>query len=113
MDIAEKKVGNINVLSLAGRLDAFNAIELEKKLNALIEAGQYNYVIDLAKLEYISSSGLRVFLASLKRVKKERGDIKLAGMQSFITEVFNISGFSQLFSIFESQEAAVNAFNQA
>ncbi len=113
MDIAEKKNGNINVLSLTGRLDAYNATELEKKLNALIEAGQYNLVIDLEKLEYISSSGLRVFLATLKRVKKEQGDIKLAGMQSFIAEVFNISGFSQLFSIFDSQEAAVNAFNQA
>ncbi|MHB8084907.1 MAG: STAS domain-containing protein [Dehalococcoidia bacterium] len=112
MDISEKKIGNVNVLGLSGRLDAYNATELEKKLNALIDSGQYNLVIDLENLEYISSSGLRVFLATLKKTRKEQGDVKLACMQSFIAEVFNISGFTQLFSISDSQEAAVNGFNQ-
>jgi len=113
MEIVEKKQGNVNILSLSGRLDAYCATELEKKLNLLIESGQAYLVIDLEKLEYISSSGLRVFLSALKKTKKQQGDIKLARMKPFIKEVFDIAGFSQLFNIFESEEAAISNFIEA
>jgi anti-sigma B factor antagonist len=113
MEIVEKKQGNVNVLSLSGRLDAYSATEVEKKLDSLIEASQTRLVIDLEKLEYISSSGLRVFLASLKKVKRQQGDMKLACMKPFIKEVFDIAGFSQLFNIFDTREAAVTAFSEA
>jgi anti-sigma B factor antagonist len=111
MEIVEQKLGNVNMLSLSGRLDAYSATEVETKINSLIDAGQPRLVIDLEKLEYISSSGLRVFLAALKKAKKQEGDIKLACMKPFIKEVFDIAGFSQLFSIFDDREAAVNGFN--
>jgi anti-sigma B factor antagonist len=113
MEIVEKKLESVNVLSLSGRLDAYYATELEKKLDSLIEAGQPRLVVDLEKLEYISSSGLRVFLATLKKTRKQQGDIKLACMQPFIKEVFDIAGFSQLFNIFDTQEAAVSGFTEA
>ena len=112
MGIGEKKVGNVTVLSLSGRLDAYSATEVEKKLDSLIEAGQACLAIDLEKLEYISSSGLRVFLATLKKTRKQQGDIKLACMKPFIKEVFDIAGFSQLFNIFDTQEAAVSGFGE-
>ncbi len=111
MDIVEKKLDNVNLIYLSGRLDAYSATEVEKKLDSLIEAGQTRLVLNLEKLEYISSSGLRVFLASLKKTKKQQGDIKLACMKTFIKEVFDIAGFSQLFNIFDTEEAAVSAFN--
>jgi anti-sigma B factor antagonist len=113
MDIMEKKLGSVSLLSLSGRLDAYSATEVEKKLDSLIEAGQIRLVIDLEKLEYISSSGLRVFLAALKKAKKQQGDVKLACMKPFIKEVFDIAGFSQLFNIFDTQDAAVSNFNDA
>jgi anti-sigma B factor antagonist len=113
MDIVEKKLGSVNLLSLSGRLDAYSATEVEKKLDSLIEAGQNFLVLDLEKLDYISSSGLRVFLAALKKTKKQQGDVKLACMRPFIKEVFDIAGFSQLFNIFDTQDAAVAAFSEA
>jgi len=113
MDIIEKKQENVNVISLSGRLDAYCANEVEKKLDSLIEAGQSRLVVDLDKLEYISSSGLRVFLAALKKARKQQGDIKLACLKPFIKEVFDIAGFSQLFNIFDTEEAAVSDFNKA
>jgi anti-sigma B factor antagonist len=113
MEIVETKLGKVNVLSLSGRLDAYSATEVEKKLDSLIEAGQPCLVIDLEKLEYISSSGLRVFLAALKKTRKQQGDIKLACMKPFIKEVFDIAGFSRLFNIFDTREAAVSGFSEA
>lgn len=113
MDISEKRIGDVNVISLSGRLDAYSADEVEKKLDSLIDAAQVRLVISLEKLEYISSSGLRVFLAALKKVKKQQGDIKLACLKPYIKEVFDIAGFTQLFNMFDTEEAAVNSFKKA
>lgn len=113
MDISEKRIGDVNVISLSGRLDAYSANEVEKKLDTLINAGQVQLVINLEKLEYISSSGLRVFLAALKKAKKQQGDMKLACMKPYIKEVFDIAGFTQLFNMFDTEEAAVNSFKEA
>ena len=110
MDILEKKTGEVNVISLSGRLDAYGANDVEKKLDSLIDTGQTQLVVDLKDLEYISSSGLRVFLASLKKVRKQQGDMKLAGLQPFIKEVFDIAGFTQLFTMFDTEETAITSF---
>ena len=113
MEIVEKKLDNVNILCLSGRLDAYSSTELEKKLESLIKASQPHVVIDFQNLEYISSSGLRVLLMALKKTRKLEGDIKLACMQSFIKEVFDMAGFSQLFNIFDTDEAAVRHFIEA
>ena len=110
MEIIEKKVGSVNVVCPCGRLDAYASSEMEKKLNPLAETAKAALVINLEKLEYISSSGLRVLLASLKKAKKQDGDIRLASLQPYVKEVFDMAGFSQLFKIFDKEEDAVNSY---
>ncbi len=112
MEIIGKKIGSVSIVSLGGRLDANASGELEQKLNALVEADEVCIVVSMDKLDYISSSGLRVLLASLKNVKKREGDIKLACMKSDIKKVFDIAGFSQLFSIYDLEDVAIQAFNK-
>lgn len=111
MELTEKKTGDINILGLTGRLDAYSATEVEKKLDAVIGTGCVKLVLNLEGLEYISSSGLRVLLSQLKKVRKQQGDIKLACMKPYIREVFDIAGFTQLFSIFETEDAASISYN--
>ena len=113
MEISERKMADVNIISLCGRLDAYSANDIERKLDSLIDAGQVHLVVSLEKLEYISSSGLRVMLAALKKVRKQQGDIKLACLKSYIKEVFDIAGFTQLFNIFDTEEVAVDSFVEA
>jgi anti-sigma B factor antagonist len=110
MHTIEKEVGGVVVLYFSGRLDASAASEADAKLNTLTEKLPVRVVINLDKLDYISSSGLRVFLASLKKARKEQGDIKLACLQPYVKEVFDIAGFSTLFNIFDKEEEAINSF---
>ncbi len=112
MEITEKKISGVSVIALGGRLDAYVSGDVEQKLNALVDAGELRLVVNLERLEYISSSGLRVLLASLKKVRQREGDIKLACMKPHIKEVFDIAGFSQLFSIYDLEDAAVQAFDK-
>jgi anti-sigma B factor antagonist len=113
VEILEQKIGKVNIISLSGRLDAYSANDLERKLDSLIDADQVQLVVNLGQLEYISSSGLRVLLAALKKVRKQQGDIKLACLKPYIKEVFDIAGFTQLFTIFDAEEAAVSSFGEA
>jgi len=111
-EIMERKVGEANIISISGRLDAYSANDVEGKLNSLIDAAQVQLVVSLEKLEYISSSGLRVLLAALKKVRKQQGDIKLACLKPYIKEVFDIAGFTQLFNIFDTEETAISNFKE-
>ncbi len=109
MELEEKRVGNVAILTLKGRLDAYSSNELERSISALIDDGSVRLVVNFDGVDYISSSGLRVMLASLKRLKKEEGDLKLACLKPYVKEVFDIAGFTQLFEIYEQEEEAVNS----
>lgn len=113
MEILERKKGNVSIISLSGRLDAYSANDLEEKLTAMIDAAQIRMIVSLENLEYISSSGLRVLLAALKKVRKQQGDIKLSCLKPYIKEVFDIAGFTQLFNIFDTDESATDSFGEA
>ncbi|HUV03328.1 MAG TPA: STAS domain-containing protein [Desulfobacteria bacterium] len=108
MEIKEKREGDVAILSLEGRLDAYSSNEVETHINTMIEGGCVRIVVNFGGVEYISSSGLQVMLASLKRLKKADGDFKLACLKPYVKEVFDIAGFTQLFAIFEEEEAAIN-----
>jgi anti-sigma B factor antagonist len=110
MEIGEKKEGNVDILSLTGRLDAYAANDVEKKINVVTEKTPISVVICMEKLEYISSSGLRVLLSALKKARKQQGDIRLACLQPYVKEVFDVAGFTQLFKMFEKEVDAINSY---
>ncbi len=109
MEISKQKESDLMIVSIDGRLDTTNYAELDKELDALLSSGEQNILIDCAGMDYISSSGLRVFLVYLKKTKANGGKIILCNMQSMIQEVFSISGFTSLFTIYESREEAIAA----
>jgi stage II sporulation protein AA (anti-sigma F factor antagonist) len=107
MTIIQKEKNGIMVLSISGRLDAVSAVEADKDFNSVIDDGHENLLIDLARLEYISSAGLRVLLVVAKRIQQGGGKVVLCTLSSNVKEVFEISGFSSIFSIFTTNEEAV------
>jgi len=107
MDIAESKRNDTVILALAGRLDANNANVLEDKVGALLDAGEQHLVFDLARLDYISSAGLRVLLVAAKRLGAVDGQLGLAGLAPPVREVFDIAGFSSIFSIYPDVASAL------
>lgn len=108
MEIDQKIINNVPIVTVAGRIDAATSKDLESALNSLIEKNNNTIVIDLAGVEYISSVGLRVMLAALKKVRPKQGDVKLAALQPFVREVFEITGFTKLFAIYSNQGDAIN-----
>ena len=109
MEIVESKHNGVVVLALSGRLDASNASLLEQQLLGLIDAGERRITLDCAGLDYISSAGLRVLLVAVKRLRADDGRMVLAALKDPIKEIFDIAGFSSIFEIFPTRDAALAA----
>lgn len=97
MEINLTKSENAMNIALEGRLDTTTAPQLETKISAEI-ADVKELVLDFAKLDYISSAGLRVVLAAQKIMNKQ-GSMVLRNVNPDIMEVFNITGFSDILTI--------------
>ena len=110
MDIQEEKKGQVVVLKINGRLDSTNASQLDTRIAGLIDRKEKQILLDCSQLGYVSSSGLRVFLTGLKKMNAIQGKFLICSLQGPISEVFDISGFSGIFSIYGSQAEALNAF---
>lgn len=91
----EKK--NAEILALVGRLDTMTAPELETEISAMLPTVQ-SLTLDMEKLDYISSAGLRVILKTQKALEKKSG-LKITHVPGAVREVFDMTGFSDFLSM--------------
>ncbi|MBQ7494852.1 MAG: STAS domain-containing protein [Bacteroidaceae bacterium] len=84
------------VVYFEGRLDTAAAPKTEQELLPL-HACSEDITLDCTKLEYISSSGLRLFLGLLKAVKPKGNHLYITGMNADLKQVFSMTGFTSLF----------------
>ncbi len=98
MELSVEKKEQYNMLHVNGRLDTTTAGEFEKQLLPLLEKGKEN-IVDFKELKYVSSSGLRVLLVAAKQLNNNGEKLTIVSMQDHIKEVFDISGFTDLFKI--------------
>jgi anti-anti-sigma factor len=110
MEINELKTDSCVVVSVVGRLDTTNYTILEKKLMDMIDAQQDRILVECSRMDYISSSGLRILLMALKKTNAVKGKFALCNLQENIHEIFEISGFTSIFEIHPSKEEALKAF---
>ncbi|MDR2892600.1 MAG: STAS domain-containing protein [Deltaproteobacteria bacterium] len=106
MDITVSQDGRFTLVALRGVLDALTAPELEEKNQQIVDNGATIVILDLSAMEFISSAGLRVFLSLAKALRKTGGEIRFAGLQEAIREVFAISGFTKMFAVFPDAATA-------
>ncbi|RPH99211.1 MAG: anti-sigma factor antagonist [Calditrichaeota bacterium] len=112
MDIILQKMEEFLIVELKGKVNTLTSPILEKRLLELITDHQHNLLIDFSQSDYISSAGLRVLLIALKQLKTVHGRVVLCGQNKCVKEVFDITGFSQLFKIFPTRAEAVKELTQ-
>ena len=97
MTINKTRNGNSLTVAIEGRLDTTTAPQLEAELKASLD-GITELTMDLSTLEYIASAGLRVLLSAQKIMNKQ-GEMKVAGANETVKDVFEVTGFSYIFNI--------------
>lgn len=111
MEFDKTHQDGILVLRVGQQIDSTTGPQLSKELDALISNGHIHLVLDLTDVPYISSAGLRVLSIALKEVRahKMTGDLCLARLSKTVSHAFRISGFDQVFSIFDTVPEAITA----
>ena len=87
------------VAQLSGRLDTAAAVEIAPGFQTLAEQASKHIILDCTQLEYISSSGLRLFLSLRKESASKGGKLQVRGINADIRQIFMMTGFISLFEI--------------
>ena len=98
MTIKKTVDGSTLVLALEGRLDTTTAPQLENELKVSLYDTKA-LTLDMEKLEYLSSAGLRVLLAAQKQMQKQKVEMVVVNVNEIIMEVFEITGFVDIITI--------------
>ena len=112
MEFQKEQAGGALILRPIGRITSGNANDFELALNNQLDAGSTRIVLDLSKVETISSAGLRVVLIIGKRLTGKQGRLVLSSMRPAVLEVLQISGFLALFQVYPNNSQATMALEQ-
>lgn len=108
LDVTEYDNGT-TVLAVRGEVDVYTAPRLREKLVELVSKGKHEIVVDLEAVDFLDSTGLGVLVGGLKRLRSHEGDLSLVCTQQRILKVFEITGLTKVFTIYESVDAATTA----
>lgn len=110
MQTSLAQCGDVTTVHIAGSVDGGTADDLQRVLARELERGRHNLVADFSGVDYTSSAGLRVLLATLKRARSLGGDLRLAALNPDVRKVLELSGFTSILSVFPTVDDAVTSF---
>ena len=108
MEINSRAVGLVMVVDIAGVIDAKSVLQAQEQLLALVRPGS-KLLLDLRRVTYMSSSGLRMLLSVYRQVSANNGSIALAEASDEIKEDMAVTGFLRYFSIYDSLDEGLAA----
>jgi anti-anti-sigma factor len=107
MNCDETNLGDAVVIAVSGRIDLSNSDSFKDSLSDALSHAKAAVVVDMAKVDYISSAGLRSLMIVSKAGKTESKVLGIAGLQPLVLEIFTISRFNLVFPLFDTVHAAV------
>jgi anti-sigma B factor antagonist len=111
MDIQDKQVNDVTILTIRGSIDALTAPQISEHINGLVSNDNIKLVADFSSVDYTSSAGLRVLLGAVKETRSKGGDLYLVDIQPDVEKVLKLSGFTSILKIFPDVDSAVNSFS--
>ncbi len=114
IDITFDYVGaqqNIALLQLKGFLDTTTSGEVATRLRNLMNDGVYHLVIDMSRVNYVSSAGWGVFVGEIRTIRENGGDLKIVQMTPDVYDVFEMLEFNRILDYYDTIEESLNDFD--
>lgn len=112
MDLIEETSAGTTILAIAGRIDTANADRLNVRLAALLSAARPHLLIELSRLTYIGSAGLRALLLAAKKAAGNDGRLALCSATMPVREIIESAGLSAVFHTYASREEALQSLRE-
>ena len=111
MTLTERRVGDVTVLDLNGRLvlDEGDAV-LRQRVRALVEEGRPRIVLNLRDVTYIDSCGIGALIATFVSVRRKGGDMRMVHLTTRSRRLMEISKLMTVFRIFDAEDEALASF---
>ena len=109
--INERRVGNVTVLDLKGRVRiGGTTVALHRTIRSLIQEGKLLILLNLADVSHVDSCGLGELIASHISLRNKGGEIRLLGLTEDLRELMSVSKLLAIFNVYESESEAVDSF---
>ena len=106
MELTISDAGGAQVVRIEGSLDTQSSPDFQTQLLGLIDQGATKIVINFEKLDFISSSGLRVLLMAAKQLKGS-GELRICSLNEVVYDSFDMSGFNTILTVTETEREAL------
>jgi len=114
MELRTKKANKAMIIYLSGRLDVHLSADIEKEINTIIkDYPDLNLVLNLEDVEYMSSSGLRIFVSTMRILKDNNKKLKLCNINSAVKKIFEVVELMDMFDVYENENLAVDSLADA
>lgn len=107
LEISTSLIGVRTVVHVSGEIDVYTVPALRERLDAEIEQGHHDLVVDLGGVTFMDSTGLGVLVGRLKLIRGVGGTMRLVSDHDRVLKVFTITGLDKVFEIFSTVDAAV------
>lgn len=112
MDIQVEKYDHTTVILIDGQLNAATTSQIQDQVLASARDGR-RILLDMSGVTYLSSAGLRMLLLLYRRIHDTHGLMALAGLSEEVSDVMSITGFLDLFTVYNSRNDGLTAFKKA
>ncbi|KHL15116.1 anti-sigma B factor antagonist [Mumia flava] len=112
LSLETRRVGDAQVVAVAGEIDVYTAPRLREALADLVETGHHRIVVDVEKVDFLDSTGLGVLVGGLKRVRANNGNLAVVCTRERLLRIFDITGLAKVFGIHDSVDAAVTSVSR-
>jgi anti-sigma B factor antagonist len=110
MEIATRRVYDVLVVDMSGRLDSHSSGDAGDWFVDIVQGDDKRIVLNLSKLDYVSSAGLRVILRGAKLLQEKLGELKICNANQRVGNILVTAGFDSLIKLYGTEQEAFAAF---
>ena len=111
MQILEEKQDDVTILTIDQHLDTSTSVAFEARLLGLIDRGERKVLVDCARLEYVNSAGLKIFLIAAKKLEPLAGKMVLCTLAPSVLMIFEMIGFTRIIKIVPTRADALRVLH--
>ncbi len=112
MSIDIEEYGSVAVIGISGKLNATTTAEVQERVLVVAEKTPF-VLLDMSRVTYLSSAGLRMLLLLYRQVREHSGALALTGLSEDVRDIMSITGFLDLFTIYDDRSQALEQLRRA
>jgi len=106
-----EQIEDIFIIDIEGEVDTYTSSKIKQDILKIVDQSA-KIIISMEKVKFIDSTGLGILIGILKKVKEKEGEMIIVSPNSYINQIFEITGLFKVFKIVENSQQAIDYFKK-